>query len=298
LWHDPNKLSAPTSQVLAINDSGDAVGVWGEDNTPTEEAFLYRGGVLTGLGPVLATGSQANGINNSGIVVGVCGILALGAQGFVYDSVTQAAPILIHQLPGQNMYPTSIANAVNNHGAVVGVSGDHGFLFVDNGLVDLGPAAFVTDINDSGVVVGTVIDPTSQLMRAAYWKTGRNRHTAGHWDYYADPPVEIPLPPGCVMSQANAINNHGDVVGACWYPGGDVPGGPGGSAFIGNIALPASQDINLWSFPLSPQLSLQWCSDINDRRQVVGVGSSNGNALGFVAGVHLFDNTLFGPYPV
>src|ERR1035438_6908073 len=54
--------TAPISQILDLNDHGDAVGVWGEDNTPTTHAFLIRGGVLIDLAPALPAGSQANGI--------------------------------------------------------------------------------------------------------------------------------------------------------------------------------------------------------------------------------------------
>ena len=297
IWDFPplstNALAAPISQVIDMNDNGVAVGVLGEPISATQQAFLSFLGQVVSLEPILPAGSQANGINNAGLVVGVCGLANL-AQGFVYNSATKAAPILIGALPSQAANPNCYANAINNNGAVVGTSGSNGFLFVDNDLVDLGPAIFVSDINDSGVVVGSVIDPASQLQRAVYWKTRTRRDERG-LRYYADPPVEIPLPAGCVTSLANAINNNGDVVGLCYYPGGDVYGGQS-RAFIGNISGAASSDMSLWGPEERAAEGLATANDITDNRVVVGAGVQNGQTWGFAAGVRLVDN-VFGPMP-
>jgi probable HAF family extracellular repeat protein len=200
-------LAAPASQVIDVNDNGEAVGVWGEDNTPTQHAFLYSSGVLTDLAPLLPAGSQANGINNNGIVTGVCN-LGLGAQGFVYDSATRSAPTFIDSLPSQNANPNCYPQAINKYGEVVGTSGSNGFFYYGDVLVDLGPAFFVNDINDSGIVVGSM-NNSSGVQVPVYWNILRTHERK----YVAEPPVELPLPVGYVGGIANAINNNGDVVG-------------------------------------------------------------------------------------
>ena len=102
-----------------MNDNGDAVGVFGADNSPTEHAFLWSGLSVVDLVPTLPLGSLAAGINNSKVIVGSFGI-GDAERGFVYDSATQAAPVIIDPLPGKNI---SGARAVNQSGAVVGVVG-------------------------------------------------------------------------------------------------------------------------------------------------------------------------------
>jgi hypothetical protein len=103
-WADPanpQSISAPSSIIYALNDNGDAVGVYGFDNTVTEHAFLFEGGALVDLVPTVPAGSDALGINNSGFVVGNFGLGGHinSPRGYVYNSVTQTAPTIIDPLP-------------------------------------------------------------------------------------------------------------------------------------------------------------------------------------------------------
>jgi probable HAF family extracellular repeat protein len=270
-WADPanpQSISAPSSIIYALNDNGDAVGVYGFDNTVTEHAFLFEGGALVDLVPTVPAGSDALGINNSGFVVGNFGLGGHinSPRGYVYNSVTQTAPTIIDPLPGQ---PFSIARAINKNGAVTGRSGSHGFLFVEGNrrrppsLVDLGPAIDIADINDSGKVVGSVTNAAGQ-SQAAYWNTSP-----------LAPSVEIPLPSGgFIASAANAINNSGDVVGNC------TTAQPSSNhAFI--FTAGASADLNTL-IPRNSGWDLQIAHDISDSGQIVGVGLLNGQTRGFL----------------
>src|SRR5215470_17388533 len=65
-------LPSPTSySALAdVNSSGDAVGVRGWDNPPTQNAIVVRGHTVNDLTPVVGNGSGATGINDAGLVCG------------------------------------------------------------------------------------------------------------------------------------------------------------------------------------------------------------------------------------
>jgi probable HAF family extracellular repeat protein len=261
---NPQSIASPNSLVFDINDNGDAVGTFGADNTPTEHAFLLRGGSVIDLVPPLPQGSLARGINNNGLIVG--SFLGNGVQGFIYDSVAQTAPIIINPLPGRD---SSGASAVNKSGAVAGLSGSnnsHGYLFAGASLVDLGPAAFVEDINDSGVVAGSLGKPQPEFFHAAICDTSR-----------ANPSFsEIPLPPGFVGGHGNAINNNGDVVGTCWTQQ-TFDGDQTAYIFSGGV----STDLNTL-IPANSGWRLQFANDINDAGQIAGRGLLNGQIRGFL----------------
>jgi probable HAF family extracellular repeat protein len=58
------------SFALGINSSGQVTGFVRTANGGADQAYLYSGGVMTGLGTLGGTQSQGYGINDSGQVVG------------------------------------------------------------------------------------------------------------------------------------------------------------------------------------------------------------------------------------
>jgi uncharacterized membrane protein len=89
----PQVMAQSASTAYDANDNGDLVGAFGMDNTPTQHAFVIRGGFLTDLGAVVGLESLATGVNNKGLVVGWVGVAP--QRGFIFDSVTQGPPIFI-----------------------------------------------------------------------------------------------------------------------------------------------------------------------------------------------------------
>jgi probable HAF family extracellular repeat protein len=157
----PGYLDA--SEAFGINDSGQIVGTSTSWDPFGEQAFLYGGGTMTELGPLLqyewSTCNWARDINNSGQVVGHSGFRA-----FIYsDGVT----LDLGTLPGVS---DSLAYAINNDGLVVGGANGDGaaFLYRDGKMTNLNSLIDPTsgwvlnlamDINDLGQIVGTGVNP-------------------------------------------------------------------------------------------------------------------------------------------
>lgn len=143
------------SRGFAINNHGDVVGaaanmVEGAPNFP-EDPFVYRNGVMTGLGNLGGPWSAATSINDQGQVVGYLGVDSFpGNPGDIYPrSAFLYENGQMHMLEGVPMEWSSVANDINNLGQIVGYTGgaDGGFSFVyDKGEV--------VDLN-------TLIDPAS-----------------------------------------------------------------------------------------------------------------------------------------
>jgi probable HAF family extracellular repeat protein len=247
------------SFLYSINSSGDAVGVQGTGNTPTEVAILVRGGSVTDLSPVVGVGSLATHINDSGLV---CGWTWNNPRGFVYDARTNAVTAWINPLPGKQQ---SGAAAINAYGEVVGMSDGHAFLFSSGSEIDLGPAAFVTGVNNAGVVCGSVGKPFPQNFAAAFCDAKKPSPSF----------VEIYPPAGFTGSHGEGINSSGDVVGTCWnqntYNGAQ-------SAYLFHEGL--STDLN--TMISSPGWHLEFAHDINDSGEITGTGTFYGQQTAFL----------------
>ncbi|MBT8401662.1 MAG: tandem-95 repeat protein, partial [Rhodothermia bacterium] len=158
-------IGGAASRGFAINDEGQVVGT---SILPSGQvkAFLWEGGNIRDLEPDLSRGSQAYGVNESGIVVGAVeengGIAAarwdVGAE--------KSESTLLEGMDGQ----LSVALDVNESGDVVGtaLSGDNQFhpvIWQGSALtvisadgVDVGQAEA---ISSDGEIVGSVLTPTS-----------------------------------------------------------------------------------------------------------------------------------------
>lgn len=155
---------------------------------------------------------------------------------------------------GKVVAPSGQPQSVNAHGQVVGslpgggafvaTGGVHEILPLPDGMT--GSQAF--DINDFGVIVGAVSDFGPHAARWTPTPTGYD--------------VEILTAlPGHQHSQANAINNLGDVIGFTFVSG--FSGGPA-TLFVDSTAPGAAPvDLSALGFSVTPR-------DINDSRQAVG----------------------------
>lgn len=190
---DLGTLGGTGSEGVAINDSGEVVG-FSQTKAGTSDAFLWTGTRMTDLGPLSQfyphgindsgqiagycnqslpcvdsngtfttlpdppglTCGGATAINNNGQVLGTC---ADGSQAVTNTTRavvwTNGTPAVLPTLGG----PTTTATAINNNGDVTGYAqtstfAQHGFLYKNGTMTDLGNNVFMYAINDSDVMVG------------------------------------------------------------------------------------------------------------------------------------------------
>jgi probable HAF family extracellular repeat protein len=167
-YPDSNLVSA-----VAINDIGQVVGLWGVVGGSANHTgpFLYSGGIMTDLGTLGGNDGAANGINNSGQIVGYSTI-ATSADSYRAFLYSQGVMTNLETLGGDQ----SQAFGINASGQVVGNSmtaGNvaHAFLYWSGSMFDLNsllPAnsgwvlQWASAINDSGQIVGYGINPAGQ----------------------------------------------------------------------------------------------------------------------------------------
>ncbi|HTU89209.1 MAG TPA: hypothetical protein VMF69_03850 [Gemmataceae bacterium] len=101
-------------QTNGVNNSGQAVGVYGEDGGGS--AFLYSNGQFIDLG--LGTNSTANAINNEGVIVGQEG----NGASFVYTN--GVATNLQSVLSGNSGFTLTDAIAINDNGQILATATD------------------------------------------------------------------------------------------------------------------------------------------------------------------------------
>jgi probable HAF family extracellular repeat protein len=180
-------------------------------------AFKWENGVITDLPHLGGGGGTANDINDAGQAVGSSSATTdLGPMGHAVLWQNGTATDL-GVLPGEQ---DSGASAINNLGQIVGTSGSmdpdtyevtsRAFLY-ENGAMTALPVpsweAYASDINDNGVIVGT--------MRAA---GGFSKY---HGWIYADGVVTnlnslIPTGMGLHIAYAYGINSAGQIAGVAY----------------------------------------------------------------------------------
>jgi probable HAF family extracellular repeat protein len=210
----PEQASNENASVNGINDSRQIVGV-----TNYWAGFIWNNGVRTSLGNLGGGGSFPSDINNAGQVVGSSYSTVQTALGPMQHPFLWQGGIMndLGLLPGDE---DGGATAINTHGHIVGSSGRtdpdtyetayRPFLYKDGAMTQI-PApsvdAYAGDINDHGVVVGT--------MRAG------NAVSKWHAWIYADGVVtnlnsRIPAGSGLHLAYAVGINNAGQIVGTAF----------------------------------------------------------------------------------
>lgn len=222
------------SQIRALNDRGEAVGASRNAVRPTN-AVLWRSGRVIDLGAVFGDGSVANdinnrseivgvhfgltafawkdgglqnlfpecdrseaeGINERGQIVGICGAGGDGTSAVLQEP--DGRVITLQQLPGG--LDRSAALAINDQGEIVGESaGELSILEPVSwqaGTVEpLGGAGTADDINNRGQIVSRRL---TVPQRAVLWQDRE--------------PIVLPALVGETHVWPRAINEHGVIVG-------------------------------------------------------------------------------------
>ncbi|MFI7542458.1 hypothetical protein [Actinoplanes sp. NPDC049599] len=280
-------LGGPSSTPLALNDRGEVVGRSATAGGQTHP-FRWRDGRMADLGTLDGVDGGwgiAADINRSGTVAGQSRRGATThAVRWQHGEITD-----LGTLGGT----ASFATAINDHGAIVGASTTadgslHAFVWRAGRMTDLGvPGAgevFAEDINNRGQIAGWRAPGDDGPSAAYVWQHGTTTFLPG-------------TPYG---SQARAINDRGDVVGAVflaessqaarWRQArlellGNLPGGNAGGATAvddrgvilgaGNVA-PGSADDHafLWRRGVFRDLSAAGvpnsAADLNNRGAIIG----------------------------
>jgi len=267
-----------------INNAGVVVGT-GSIASGTgfsDRAFVWQPGL--GYTAVLdpgnvGLGSNANAVNNLGLVVGVYRYRGFDRQGFVYrvgDSPSEL--ILLPFLPESDPAngARQFANAINDSGVIAGAARTVvGALTQAVRWTPNGPGTYVIEtltqptttttfsnsfgINNLGQIVGSYTD--GGVESALLWNPDGSVQVLG-------------LPSGASGSVARDINNRGVIVG-------DIISASGNSAFV----YRNGQMTDLNSLIVGPNdfLRLTNARSINDRGQIVGFGQlRQGGIRGFV----------------
>jgi hypothetical protein len=159
--------------AFGINNSGEIVGQFTNNATGATPGYLYRAGAYTILSPVgNAEVTNAQGVNDEGLVTGFYSTDGVHQHGFFYDSVTQS-----YTLPPDpnvaNLFLTQFLG-LNDNGLAVGYyqtadGSQHGFLFnlksdaytfLDDPLAATGGLSItqITGVNDSDEIAGFYVD--------------------------------------------------------------------------------------------------------------------------------------------
>jgi hypothetical protein len=182
----PFATGTTTSETaFGINDHNTIVGQFVDSGTGMTPGFVYSaGGTFTILNPVVnAAVTNAQSINDNGIVAGFYSTDGVHQHGFLYN--TNTAQYTLAPDPSQPNLVLVQFLGINDQGLVAGYWQDtagsqHGLLynistqtytFLDDPNADLGTGIQITQItgiNDSGEIEGFYVDPTNGLQSGFY----------------------------------------------------------------------------------------------------------------------------------
>jgi probable HAF family extracellular repeat protein len=155
----PCSAADPARQFLAgfhgenlatgINDLGWVTGWYKPNQTEAAHVFVWKDGAVEDLGVV----GQPTGINNAGTVVGY------DRPTGVYEEVRSFVIINGIKTYLAGFDSPYLATGINDLGWVTGWrslqdGSDHGFVWKDGGVTDLGMVASIAGVNNSGTVIG------------------------------------------------------------------------------------------------------------------------------------------------
>jgi uncharacterized membrane protein len=202
--------------AIGINNVGDVVGWYGTKDASGSKmhGFVLRGGVVTPIDGPSAACTTADGINDSGRIVGAfrssCAPMSPtgpGLKGYLLSRDAHEEITIPDAL-------WTFSRGINGRGDIVGYYADafnvtHGFFLAKNSpspqVIDFPGAAQTeaTGINDHGEIVGRF---KATNTSAQDWH-GFLRTRFG--EYYS---VDVDFP-GVVYTRARGINNAGQIVG-------------------------------------------------------------------------------------
>lgn len=314
-------LGGSMSQAEALNDQGDVVGSSTLPNGGSTHAFLYRGGTMRDLGTLGGATSRAYDVNENGVVVGDADLSPSTScsegsrRAFLFDGQLRQLNAHPLQPPLTSMEcHVSGALAINDRGDVVGYYNDvhqsdgRAWELTDGKSYAWGGRANANDINNSGTTVMTEgIGNTAAYVGSTPWLNGiewkaltfdgRARWGTGEainekgWvvggsDWLGGPPKaflyrnsgmeDLGMLPGADGSRAYGLNEVGDVVGSS--PSIDRKAEAARAVIWSEGHL---IDLNTL-IPTGSGWVLENATDINNRGQIVGVGSLNGQKRAFL----------------
>jgi probable HAF family extracellular repeat protein len=180
----------PLTVPEGINDSAQIVGYGTDPSTGAAQAFVYSGGLMTGLGYLPSdTNSRAYAVNNSGQIVGYSTTATGHNEAFLYSGGVMTG---LGTLPG---YTDSVATAINDKGQIVGYATDaagntQAFLFSGGVMTGLGflpgnPESWASAINNAGDIVGHVATGVGTGVWRAFLYSGGQMYDLNSLTSYA-----------------------------------------------------------------------------------------------------------------
>jgi hypothetical protein len=166
--------------AFGISDTGLIVGQFTDNAAGTTPGYLLSGGVYTTLNPVVnAAVTNAQGVNNHGLVTGFYSLDGVHQHGFLYNSSTASFTLL----PDPNIANLVLTQflGINDNGLAVGYyqlpdGSQHGLLFntttssytfLDDPNAALSGLSItqITGVNDSAEITGFYVDAATGLQR-------------------------------------------------------------------------------------------------------------------------------------
>jgi len=270
LWDNGQITSLPSLQAgfdsfpRDLSNGGIVIGTSMVSVQP--HAVVWQAGLPLDLGVLGGLNSEANAINESGQVVGSWRLAGGGVDthAFLYDAGT------FTDLGGFGGNSTR-AKGINRSGTIVGASSlavgayNHAFVWSGGQMTDIGAWAgtdresVANAINDAGTVVGVLEPGFGNGWLAFVYENGQMR--------------TIPGLPNAEQSNPLAINIHRQITGWTQFANSSQVA----TLFQGGVAY----DLNTL-IPSGSGWQLLGASDINERGQIVGLGTYGGTAHAFL----------------
>jgi probable HAF family extracellular repeat protein len=200
-----NTLNAGVSVATCISGSSLAAGynIFSSNPNPTFRAFVYGNGGMTDIqsDSLFPSGTQAYGINSSGMVVGQGWLTNESFHVFLYAGGRMV------DLGGGFQ---ASASAINDAGQIVGNGTAMGaFLYSNGKMVPLGVpsganSSWANAINSTGKMIAGNLFFNSPPSHASL-------HSNGGWS-------DLGAFPGAVGNSATGVNSSGQVVGIAFFP--------------------------------------------------------------------------------
>lgn len=191
------------SYVSGINNLGDMVGTYGQNNNGFEgHGFLLRGGVFSYFDFPQAEITYTGGINDSGLIAGTVIGTGIGELGYLYDGQTFTT------FGMRSREQEVVAYGINNNGTVVGAIGyfggySHAYEMTDNSFTRVPlpiSASFkeAVGINNLGQIAAIAIN-------------GIDRYAFIYMNRQAK---QINFPHTVAFTDVSGINDYGIVAGS------------------------------------------------------------------------------------